>query len=510
MQRPDMRLSTARIPILLPAAVVILLGLPIGWLTVVGKPVYVVGLLGLILFLWITVLGGQHDLYQLSMQALFLSLPLISTMVIDVGASIRVSYVLALCAMLCGLYQGRLPPLSNVPILGWLAPFLCASLLSMGLTVNVPNLAVQAGSQLRGLALRTVIQNGQLLLMAAVLFLTVVYCSTKRRFSAAIDLITVATFFTAAYGMYEFVAQLFGLPFVYINNAVNNILEYGYNPAWIWIGGYMIPRPFSTFDEPKNLANYLLIASILAMAHLRWQCSGLRRCFTLLTIALAMTVFLFTNSRGAYIGAMCALVAAVIHRGSLSLFLKSLAAVAAVVVAVYLLVLPILVPDINLQAAVDMAIERSEQSLALEGRKTAWDTAIEIFKAHPLVGVGFGNISFYMAAAEGLNQVVDVPSLYLRLLAELGVVGLAIFFVFILRVLAGAFVEGRRHGLDRWTSAMCAAVFAAMIGDLVQRVSFVGLATDAYLWVLWGLAVAISTIARNEWRSRGGVHEHVG
>jgi len=99
---------------------------------------------------------------------------------------------------------------------------------------------------------------------------------------------------------------------------------------------------------------------------------------------------------------------------------------------------------------------------------------------------------------ENSNQVVDVPSLYLRLLAELGVVGLLAFLLFIGSVL-WAFLKIRdRARFDATLFVFCTGLFSAVLGDLVQRASFVGIATDAYLWVLWGLAISIVRIVRTE------------
>jgi O-antigen ligase len=80
-------------------------------------------------------------------------------------------------------------------------------------------------------------------------------------------------------------------------------------------------------------------------------------------------------------------------------------------------------------------------------RITYWQTGWRIFNAHPLFGVGLGNAGFYFKQllpdyAWQLSEVrvysyhsgglLNVKSMWMRIFAELGIVGFSVFFVFLL------------------------------------------------------------------------------
>ncbi len=80
-------------------------------------------------------------------------------------------------------------------------------------------------------------------------------------------------------------------------------------------------------------------------------------------------------------------------------------------------------------------------------RITYWQTGWRIFDQHPIFGVGLGNAGFYFKQllpdyAWQLSEVrvysyhstglLNVKSMWMRIFAELGIVGFSVFFVFLL------------------------------------------------------------------------------
>ncbi len=94
------------------------------------------------------------------------------------------------------------------------------------------------------------------------------------------------------------------------------------------------------------------------------------------------------------------------------------------------------------------------EKLSLAARFVYWDGGMEIFNAHPVFGVGLGHAGFYMPDALSLfalklvevrdllyrtETLLNIKSIWIRVLAETGIVGFSFFFTWILRSWLGAF-----------------------------------------------------------------------
>lgn len=94
------------------------------------------------------------------------------------------------------------------------------------------------------------------------------------------------------------------------------------------------------------------------------------------------------------------------------------------------------------------------QYIAFDQRFTYWGTAYQIYNANPILGVGLGNYTFYfdefladrplrptpelltkLTPAEGRSQLTTVKSIFPRILAETGLLGMATFCAFLLALL---------------------------------------------------------------------------
>jgi O-antigen ligase len=144
--------------------------------------------------------------------------------------------------------------------------------------------------------------------------------------------------------------------------------------------------------------------------------------------------------------------------------------------------------------------------LGFGARFTYWQTAFNIFDTHPFLGVGLGNYAFYLeenlpneplaAMPEVLRQIVpDVgrdrlvtsKNLYLRLLAETGLVGAATFVAFLIAITGCALrlwlypgEENRFWGI---------AGLLGLTGFFLVALSFDSLAIPN-MWVVFGLITA--------------------
>ncbi len=111
--------------------------------------------------------------------------------------------------------------------------------------------------------------------------------------------------------------------------------------------------------------------------------------------------------------------------------------------------------DIHLKGRSDAVLYLAEK-LSLAARFVYWDGGISVFNAYPLTGVGLGHAGFYLPAllnnyayrlieVQALlyrsNTLLNIKCLWIRILAETGMIGFAFFFIWYLKHLLGCLVQ---------------------------------------------------------------------
>jgi O-antigen ligase len=148
-------------------------------------------------------------------------------------------------------------------------------------------------------------------------------------------------------------------------------------------------------------------------------------------------------------------------------------------------------------------------SLETTGRADVWTVAWRMVEANPMIGVGannFTNSSVHYLLEPGEIErsdfIVDEPkvthNIYLQMLAELGIVGLALFlaiFLASLRFSLDAANRFRQIG-DRRGELLSRGVLLALIG-LLTADFFASTQFNNQLWFLLALAPALAAIARD-------------
>ena len=158
---------------------------------------------------------------------------------------------------------------------------------------------------------------------------------------------------------------------------------------------------------------------------------------------------------------------------------------------------------------------------SVQERSTEMQAALLVAEDHPLLGVGPGQFPLYYqryAARTGgeVHQAVKfgpnkgatpqraTHNLFLGVVANLGVVGLAVFLTIIgvtLRALWRARVRLKRGGDDSDLALIVTGCFLALVAYLVAGL-FLELAYERYLWLLIALATAAARVALSGERSR--------
>ena len=148
--------------------------------------------------------------------------------------------------------------------------------------------------------------------------------------------------------------------------------------------------------------------------------------------------------------------------------------------------------------------------LAFMERMLFWIAGLHIFQHFPLLGVGLGNAGFFFpehlpALGWASNEVrallfrnaafPNIKSLWVRLLAETGVVGFALFAVWLYLLFRSALLSYRSR--DPLIKTLALAGQLCLVALLAEGFSVNSFAMP-YLWVMLGLLSAAGFIHRRE------------
>lgn len=238
------------------------------------------------------------------------------------------------------------------------------------------------------------------------------------------------------------------------------------------------------------VAAMFLIMGLLGLYRSRAARVGLVLAFILVTLG-----FLATQSRGGLVALVVSVVLALFiaprHRGRI-------VALGGVMLAAIL----------ALAAAQPGAIARiTDLGGGSSGRSDLWRIGWQVFKGHPLAGVGIGNFEVVEAhytlrpgAITRLSYIVDVPHLvhntYLQLLAETGIIGLALYLLVLLACMRATWSAIRRFEASGWAREADLAR-AVLMGVVAMSVAlfFISDGDDVRLWVLLAMGPALSSFA---------------
>jgi O-antigen ligase len=143
----------------------------------------------------------------------------------------------------------------------------------------------------------------------------------------------------------------------------------------------------------------------------------------------------------------------------------------------------------------------SERDSSLQGRASENLAALEMWRAHPIEGVGPGNfeLNYLDYSAEiGLDaraEARSAHSLYLESLAETGLLGSVPFFVLLGVALWRPWRA--RTQLDGESSLLAEGVFVALVAYLVTALTLHA-AFIRNLWIVLALALVTGQVARLE------------
>jgi O-antigen ligase len=250
---------------------------------------------------------------------------------------------------------------------------------------------------------------------------------------------------------------------------------------------------------PNQLGGYLMVAAILAVTlACDRRIPPLARAAGAGAAALCLPLQLLTGSRGALLGLGVALIAAplIARRGQRAGVAALVGLTVLAGTAFFLTVAP---------ASIVERVTHVDSSGS--GRTDIWRMGWRMVEAQPFTGVGAGNFSVstvdYLlrpGATQRSVYIVDQPkvahNVYLEVLAEFGIPGLALFGLLVATCLLSAITAVHAFGLrgDHERELLGRGLVLALIAVLVAAF-FSSEVFSKQLWLLLALAIALRSSA---------------
>ncbi|MBR6088637.1 MAG: O-antigen ligase family protein, partial [Anaerolineaceae bacterium] len=150
------------------------------------------------------------------------------------------------------------------------------------------------------------------------------------------------------------------------------------------------------------------------------------------------------------------------------------------------------------------------EKLSLAARFVYWDGGLSIFNKYPLLGVGLGHAGYFLP--QSLNNyayrlievrnllfhsdtLLNIKSLWIRILAESGIIGFSFFFIWHLRSLLGCTLCLGSSNRTRSTAAWMGCF--TLLAFLLEGFSLDTFALP-YLWFSAGLSAMMTTGSQDE------------
>jgi len=142
----------------------------------------------------------------------------------------------------------------------------------------------------------------------------------------------------------------------------------------------------------------------------------------------------------------------------------------------------------------------------LESRLPIWSFALSVVVQHPIFGIGVNNFGNYVDAFRPDLDVNQAHDLFLNVLVERGIIGLAalVTFLFLLfrtlrRIASQSLSTGLARGPDstRILAVGIIASFAAFLGDSLFDVAYYDYKILLLFWLLAGIAASLPAIKQS-------------
>lgn len=350
------------------------------------------------------------------------------------------------------------------------------------------------GGPARNLTGRTFAQIIALGLMMGIYFLTINILTNKDRLRTAIKILLLTTFIISIFGLYQFVGSFFGWPFIETTYRIpTGTIEFSGD-----IGGVM--RVASTVGEAKNLAFFLLPVIFLLLPLMVLKEYPFRsKLISISMISSFLVVFVLTFARSGWILFIASLILCL---GLMVKYSKNLGGkVKGVLKTLMVLLLSYFVAQgvfvifgydlnslvISRWQSIPIGWEQSIDSLKFEA-------TLEQIPQHLLLGVGWGNATFYLPQ---FGVVEFTPNQFLNILFETGIIGLGIFLWFIIGSLSFVLKSFKKME-DVASKTITLSLLTAVSTFLIILMYYSYWFNNPYFWVMLGMLKASARLSEDK------------
>ena len=247
--------------------------------------------------------------------------------------------------------------------------------------------------------------------------------------------------------------------------------------------GVARPETFLGGSWMQGTMIYVILLPMLLIMSLENFDDARKKIFFRATFLLSLAAFILLNTRGAWIDLSIVLTLILIYR--IRNLKKLLAIFSASIIAVGIFLT--LTPNTS-QRIQTMAHLESEQ--AVTERFLMWQSAINMIKDHPIMGVGLGNYvkqyqEVYILPEALERQQTHAHNAYLHFWAETGIFGLALFCAIFIYTLRWAWARSENlYGQILFFSTLALMIYG------ITDYTFAGYSAMRLYWLLFGVCVA--------------------
>ena len=246
----------------------------------------------------------------------------------------------------------------------------------------------------------------------------------------------------------------------------------GYGPQFIWLDSGIYRRAQGVFYEASTLGNVCVFFLIMiAVVMLRGRRERLLSRWTLwLGAPVLFAALILSYSRGSLLN-LCVALSALLYLERARIRIGRLFAIAASCVAAGSLAAWLLLPEVTWNYWLRLSHSQfffSQPESVLSGRIANWREIATFLAAHPwhaILGIGYKTLPY----SDFIGQTTIADNMYLSLLIETGIVGLAAFFLLNFAILRTAWRSARRD--DSQASFFGTWIFCFWMGQLFQMLS---------------------------------------
>jgi O-antigen ligase len=313
----------------------------------------------------------------------------------------------------------------------------------------------------------------------------VLWVNSRQRLRTVAFMILSSTILVAVFGIFQEIVGDYTAFWLYLNPPPDLFPP-------------MEHRVPSFLNYSNSLAGYLNLVLPFALAGCFLGKENWKR-LSAWTVGLGTVTLACTQSVGGLVAFSCVIVAAAYA------FIKSRPRRALLLVGVLVFALGFYAARETLNPA------HVEASVGYDAgtRLILWDTAWNLFVHSPIIGVGWGNFveiyGSYLSSFPWIPPgVFEAHNIYLQFLAETGVVGFTVFFLFIFR----AWRQGLRQlrfARDVFDKALGFGVLGAIITMLVHGiVDFLFQASNQFGTLFWALVALLVVSVRLQGETTDG------